>query len=333
MTRRRLLKTLFCSSVAMELNLLSPRARAVEPAAAGNLGSLDLLVMGDFGSADQAQKDLASGLVKYATGLGKPTQGMLLLGDNFYHPMPGGFESPRWKTGFSELYPGSVFPGPCWAILGNHDYHDTVGNEKVQLGYADFKNYKTRWTMPGKYYRVDLPKEAPQVTFLMIDTNWEPINRRIHGNHAYCWTSNAEKAEQMAWLEAQLTLKRAPFTVVVGHHPLYSDGPHKDTPELVQELGPIFEKHGVHMYLCGHDHDLQHLELEGLRTSFVTSGGGGAPLHGDLPPRKGAVMKPVHGFTHLTVSDKRLQVRHFDKGGQLLHAFSKGTAYDWKLES
>ena len=329
MTRRRLLKTLFCSSMAMELNLLGPRANAAEPAKSG---TLDLIAMGDFGYSDQAQKDVAAGLVKYATGLGKPTQGMLLLGDNFYHPMPGGFESPRWKTDFSDLYPAGVFPGPCWAILGNHDYHDTVGNEKVQLGYADFRKYKTRWTMPGKYYRVDLPKENPQVTFLMIDTNWDTINRRIHGDHAYCWTSNAERAEQAAWLETQLTSKRAPITIVVGHHPVYSDGAHGDTPELVAELGPLFEKHGVHLYLGGHDHDLQHLELEGLRTSYVISGGGGAPVHPGDKARKGAVMKPTHGFSHLTIADNRLLLRHVDPAGQIVHAFSKGAGYDWKVE-
>ncbi len=124
MTRRHLLKTLFCSSVAMELNLCSKlfAAETTKPS------TLDLLALGDFGTGKQPQRDLAAALVKYATDQKKEFQGLLLLGDNFYHPMPGGVKSPRWKTDYSDLYPASVFPGPCWAILGNHDYHDTPGN-------------------------------------------------------------------------------------------------------------------------------------------------------------------------------------------------------------
>lgn len=328
-SRRRLLKTLFCSSAAMGMNL---RAEESSPVASGSARALDLLALGDFGTSDESQRQLAQTLTSYASAMKDKAQGMLLLGDNFYRPMPGGFLSPRWKTDFSDMYPASVFPFPCWAILGNHDYHDTPGNERIQLGYHAFRQNKTRWTMPGKYYRLDLPVKNPLVTFLMIDTDWESINRRIHGDQVACWMSAEEKAAQAEWLEKQLSSERAAFTVVVGHHPIYSDGSHGDTPELVQELGPILEKNSVHFYLCGHDHDLQHLELEGLKTSFVISGGGGAPLCKNTEARKGSDIQATHGFSHLFISEKRLHVRHIDSSGKVCHAFSKGVQHDWKLE-
>ena len=328
-SRRRLLKTLFCSSAAMGMNL---RAEESSPVASGSARALDLLALGDFGTSDESQRQLAQTLTSYASAMKDKAQGMLLLGDNFYRPMPGGFLSPRWKTDFSDMYPASVFPFPCWAILGNHDYHDTPGNERIQLGYHAFRQNKTRWTMPGKYYRLDLPVKNPLVTFLMIDTDWESINRRIHGGEVVCWMSAEEKAAQAEWLEKQLSSERAAFTVVVGHHPIYSDGSHGDTPELVQELGPILEKNSVHFYLCGHDHDLQHLELEGLKTSFVISGGGGAPLCKNTEARKGSDIQATHGFSHLFISEKRLHVRHIDSSGKVCHAFSKGVQHDWKLE-
>lgn len=328
-SRRRLIKTLFCSSIAMGLNLRIEDASAAEPALAR---TLDLLALGDFGTADPPQKALALTFGNYAKAMKNKLHGVLLLGDNFYHPMPGGFKSERWKTGFSDMYPAAIFPCPFWAILGNHDYHDTTGNEQIQLGYPAFREHKTRWTMPGKYYRLDLPAENPMVTFLMIDTDWESINHRIHPDKP-CWMTAEEKSTQMAWLETQLTSKRAPFTVVVGHHPVYSDGSHGDTPELVTELAPILEKHAVHMYLCGHDHDLQHLELEGQKTSFVLSGGGGAPLCPNTKARTGAVIKSTFGFSHLFIAEKRLHLRHLDSSGKICHAFSKGVNHDWKLEA
>ena len=109
----------------------------------------------------------------------------------------------------------------------------------------------------------------------------------------------------------------------MGHHPLYSNGPHGDTPELVKHWGPLFEKHGVAAYFCGHDHDLQHLEIEGLRTSFVVSGGGGAPLTALTDTHPAAFAKNAFGFTHLQVNASRMLVRHIDAAGQQCHAFSR----------
>lgn len=328
MTRRRALKTLFCSSVAMKLNLTASAQEI--PAAAGS--SLDLLALGDFGSGDAVQASVARALGRYAEALGKPTQGLLLLGDNFYGAMPGGVNSPRWQSGFSKPYPAKTFPGPCWAVLGNHDYHDTPGNEEVQLAYAASLSRKTRWTMPGKYYRVDLPADKPQITFLMIDTNWKSINGGLHGDRP-CWMSGEEKTAQQAWLEQQLASPRAPFTVVIGHHPVYSDSKHGDTLPLVKELAPVLEKNGVHLYLCGHDHDLQHLELEGLKTSFVISGGGGARLYPHEKTRPNSVTIDTYGFSHFSISKNRLFVRHIDPNGKVVHAFSKGVNHDWKVEA
>ena len=81
----------------------------------------------------------------------------------------------------------------------------------------------------------------PQVTFLMIDTNWKPISGGGQGNRKPC-LSDEEKAAQQAWLEKQLASPRAPFTVVCGHHPVYSDAKHGDTPPLVAGARPHARK-------------------------------------------------------------------------------------------
>ncbi|WP_193212144.1 metallophosphoesterase [Luteolibacter marinus] len=321
MTRRRALKTLFCSSALLGHGPeLFGQSR---PAA----GSLDLLALGDFGTGDERQKAVARGMARYAAGLGKKPDGVMFLGDNFYGAMPGGLTSKRWMEGYSQMYPAKDFPGPCWAIFGNHDYHDNRGGELVQLGYAKSLNRRTRWTCPAKFYRVDFP----ELTMLMLDTNWESINRRVHGDNRPCWMQEDEREAQLLWLEKELASERAPFTIVAGHHPIYSDANHGDTPELVATLGPLLEKHGVHAYFCGHDHDLQHMELEGLRTSFVLSGGGGARLYDSAEARAGSTVLDVHGFTHLSVRGGEMTIRHVDPNGKIVHAFTKGVNHDWKI--
>jgi hypothetical protein len=317
-TRRRVLRTLFCSSAVLALNLRPGTCAAAEAE------DLHWLAIGDFGKANKPQAAVAKGMQTYLARLKIKPQALLLLGDNFYGPMPGGLQSPRWQAGFEEMYPQSAFDCPCPVVLGNHDYHDNAGNEQVQLAYA--KTPGTRWTLPNKWHRLDFPAANPLVTILFIDTNGTGVSggtdpkTKQPRNHL----SAQEQAEQMTWLKSQLAGPRAPFTLVAGHHPVYSNCKHGDTAELIRVLAPLLQEHKVHAYLCGHDHDMQHLELEGLKTSFVITGAGGAGLN-PLKNKKRPIEfgKDVHGFCHLQANAGRLIFRHVDANGKQVHAFEK----------
>jgi len=323
-TRRRALRTLFCSSAALGLNLTLRRSVAQEPVATD---ALHFLVLGDFGSGDKLQSAVARSMETYARRLKFTPQGLWMLGDNFYKQLKGGVDSERWQSGFEKMYPASAFPGPCWAVLGNHDYHDTVDGEHVQTAYAA-KHPGTRWRMTAKYYRVDWPDRKPLVTFLALDTNWRSTNERIHkssiGKRKPWWMSEEEEAAQDAWLRAELAKPRtAPWLVVAGHHPFYTNGPHGDTKAVVEKWGALLQEHSVHLAMAGHDHDLQHLELEGLKTSFIVSGAGGARVRELKSKRAVPFARDVQGFSHLQINADRLVLRHLDANGKQLHAFSK----------
>jgi 3',5'-cyclic AMP phosphodiesterase CpdA len=320
-SRRRMLRTLFCSSAAMSLNLTPRRLSAAETA-----GDADLhwLAIGDFGSQKPEQQRVADAMKRHIqlTALSRP--GLMLLGDNFYGKMEGGLHSPRWHSGFERMYPADLFPGPCPVVLGNHDYHDNAGGELAQLGYAR-ANPGTRWHLPAKWHRLDLPAANPVATFLFIDTNLRHVSGRPDSKTGKatraCLTPDEEQA-QWKWLGEQLAGSRAPFTVCVGHHPVYSNGSHGDTPALVDQLAPLLQQHRVCLYLCGHDHDLQHLEIEGQATSHVLSGGGGASIR-QLKRNGRGFAKAVYGFAHLQIRHDRMLVRLIDADGLQLHAFHK----------
>jgi tartrate-resistant acid phosphatase type 5 len=323
-SRRRLLRTAFCSSTLLGLNVGRGLVNAAE---AGAGDDLHWLAIGDFGSMEPAQTAVANGMKKYVADLRLKTEGLLLLGDNFYKPMPGGLKAARWKAGFEEMYPASSFPGPCLAVLGNHDYHDNKGGEQVQLAYA--KQGGTRWTMPAKWYRMDFPL----VTFLFIDTNLRAVSgtKDPKTDKVKASLTEQEEKKQMAWLKGELAKPRAPWTICVGHHPVYSNGQHGDTEALVSDLAPLLQAHGVQTYLCGHDHDMQHLELEGQKTSFVISGGGGARVRPMKNDKRGPFSQSVHGFTHIQTGKERLAVRHIDPNGTQLHAFEKHLDGSFKI--
>jgi len=141
------------------------------------------------------------------------------------------------------------------------------------------------------------------------------------------FTLTAEQhAEQLTWLEAELSKPlNTPFLVVMGHHPIYSDGPHGDHAILIRDWEPLLRKHNVHLYLAGHDHDLQHLEFASHPTSFFLSGGGGADLYNlkIQPSERGPFAQKVYGFSHIEMTHDLLTLRHLNEQGQQIHAFTK----------
>jgi hypothetical protein len=316
-SRRQALKQTFFFSAALAVGSRAQFARADDSAA----GEHHFLMIGDWGTGDKAQAAVAQGMKSYAQAMKQKPDGLFLVGDNFYGAFPEGLDSPRWKTGFEDMYPSDAFPGACWAILGNHDYdNEPVIKIAAELAYHQARP-GTRWTMPAKWYRLEWPAQKPVVTCLMLDSNYK---------NSIAWLNPEERAAQLQWLKAELARPRTtPWLVAMGHHPLYSNGHHGDTAALVAEWGPLFQQHGVDFYFCGHDHDLQHLEFEGLRTSFVLSGGGGAGLH-DVSTQRGPFAQKVHGFTHLQVGKEKFTVRHIDADQKQVHAFSKTS--DGKIE-
>lgn len=319
-SRRRAIQTLFCSSAALALNIRTNAQTVI------GKDALHLLMIGDFGTGAADQQKVAAAMKTFAVEKKIRTEGLLMLGDNFYSLDKDGFstESPRWKNWIEDMYPASVFPGPMWSILGNHDYHDNPGGEKVQMAYA--KKPGVRWHMPAKWYRFEIGTKAkPLVTFLCLDTNLPGVSGGMDKKNKTTRPSLTaeEEQEQLAWLKSELAKPRAPFTIVAGHHPLYSNGAHGDTKALLAQWEPLFQEHKVHAYLCGHDHDLQHLELEGHFTSFVLSGGGGASLRKLSTERKMPFGQEIHGFTHLQIAADTLTFTHHAADGAVLHTFSK----------
>jgi tartrate-resistant acid phosphatase type 5 len=322
--RRRALKTLFCSSAALALHVgAGGYAAAAEEKPPS--GATHLLAIGDFGTTGEYQKKVASAMQRYVADAKFTPESLLLLGDNFYGAVKEGFtvESPRWRTMIEEMYPPQSFPGKFHAVFGNHDYHDNDGGEAVQLAYA--KLGKSRFTMPAKWYRFEVGKEQPLATVLAIDTNLKEISGRKpkDGQKSYGSLTKEEAKEQWKWLEDELTKPRAPFTIVMGHHPVYSNGAHGDTKTLVKQLGPLLEKHKVHAYFCGHDHDLQHLELENRFTSFVLSGGGGARTRKLKNDRHVPFANDVYGFTHIQIEESVMTISHHGIEQNVWHRFKK----------
>jgi tartrate-resistant acid phosphatase type 5 len=321
MNRRRFLRQSFAFSAIAALGSMPAMAmpQVSVPDAA------ELLIVGDWGWDDDgytAQTSVAAGMRRYVQDRGIRAQALLMLGDNWYGELADGTQSPRWQTQFETMYRADVFDCPAYAILGNHDYQKWPDSKvDAELEYARLG--KTRWTMPSRWYKFEFPRHSPLITVLALDSNM-PFKDGTSSNGRWFTLTPQQQEEQLAWFEAELRHPRTtPFLVVMGHHPVYSDGPHGDHPILIRDWDPLFRSYGVQ--LAGHDHDLQHLEFEGHPTSHFLSGGGGADLY-DLkvdPSKRGPYAQKVYGFSHLSVTNEKMTLRHLDSNGQILHAFTK----------
>jgi hypothetical protein len=303
------------------LDTVAADPTATDPTAA------ELVMIGDWGYEDaEAQAQVAAAMAAYTKAQAVSWQALLLLGDNWYGPLPGGAQSPRWAAQFEATYPASVFDCPAYAVLGNHDYQKMpMSKVEAELEYARTARpggKPTRFTLPSRWYRFEFPAKNPLITFLALDSNMP----NAKSSDVDFTLTEPERAEQLAWLEAELKRPRTtPFLVVMAHHPVYSDGPHGDHPILVRDWDPLFRKYDVSLYLAGHDHDLQHLEFVGHPTSFFMSGGGGADLYNLKidPAKRGPYAQKVYGFSRISATPTQLTLRHLDAKGQIVHAFTK----------
>lgn len=66
--------------------------------------------------------------------------------------------------------------------------------------------------------------------------------------------------EQFAWFESTLASSTADYLMVIGHHTIYSAGRYASSYNLREDIQPLLEQYHADMYLCGHEHNLQHVQ-------------------------------------------------------------------------
>ena len=230
-------------------------------------GAVSFIAIGDWGRRGEPhQRAVADEMGRLAQEIG--SRFTLALGDNFYNSGVQSVDDPLWKESFEDVYTAPSLQERWYALLGNHDYK---GNPQAQI---DYSHKSRRWTMPGRYYVIaGASIGVPTADIFMIDTSplvsgyrKEPAATAEHHVH----DQNADA--QYAWLDKALGQSTAAWKLVFGHHPIFSGGQHGDSDDLILNLLPILKRHGVQAYICGHDHDMQHIHKAGMH--FIATGCG-----------------------------------------------------------
>ena len=256
-----------------------------------------VVAIGDWGYVGEgsAQKEVAAAIDRIHAAT--PYDLGLTLGDNFY---PAGVKSvsdPQWTKLWEQGY--AKLNIPFFAALGNHDYR---GNEQAEVDYSE--RSKT-WRMPFRYYTFT----AGPIQFFALDTDEDTAGAIFFRAP---WTN-----QQAIWLDGELARSKAKWKVVYGHHPIYSDGHHGDDRRLKRKLLPILNARRVDMYICGHEHDLQVHESDGM--TFLIAGGGGKDPRA-VTKRRAKFVAGRNGFLELSATGQRLEWRIRSADGASLAA-------------
>ena len=78
----------------------------------------------------------------------------------------------------------------------------------------------------------------------------------------------------------------------------------------------------VSLYISGHDHNLQHLQVDGFSPDFIVSGGGGASRYEVIGSDRGFSMQ-TRGFNHIHVTGEKMTVQFINPDGQRIHAYER----------
>lgn len=90
------------------------------------------------------------------------------------------------------------------------------------------------------------------------------------------WQPPPVNEAQWQWINDTLSTSTADWIFVVGHHPVWSAGEYGPTWPLVERLLPMMESAGVALYICGHEHMMEHFRPIPHNSSvdFVVIGNG-----------------------------------------------------------
>jgi predicted MPP superfamily phosphohydrolase len=298
-------------------NLSAQQVQKNEPILAPK-NTFNFFVIGDWGRAgDFLQKETAVAM-NNAAAIINPSF-IISTGDNFYGVGVASVDDPQWWYSFENVYNQGHLLTEWYSVLGNHDYR---GNTKAQIEYS---KKSRRWRMPDYYYSFEktIPSTNVKILFIFLDTNqFEKSYYKRPETYPDLQEKNPEK--QIKWLDSLLTNSNADWKFVIGHQHVITGGVRKDQKsETGEVLKPILEKYNVHAYICGHEHDLQHLKAEGKTEYFVSGAGSELRPTGTIPYTKFA--KSVNGFISFSVGEKETLVQVIDVNGNVVYktSFSK----------
>ena len=212
----------------------APGPRSAQDAAAARPDSLVFAVIGDNGTGDKSEYEVAQQMV--AARARAPYDMVIMLGDNLYgRQQPKDFTDKFERPYALLLHAGVKF----YACLGNHDNQENRFYEGFNMGGQRYFTYQKK-----------------NVRFFALDSN-------LMDPKQLAWIDQSLKASPDDW---KICYFHHPLYSDAGRH-----GP---TIDLRVVLEPLFVKYGVNVVFSGHDHVYERLRPQRGILYFVSGSSG-----------------------------------------------------------
>jgi hypothetical protein len=247
-----------------------------------NDGSLKFLVIGDMGTGDRPQYEVAQQMLNLRAKW--KYDNVLMVGDNLYGP-----ERPSdYVRKFERPYAALLNAGVNFrASLGNHD-------EREQRLYKHFN-------MDGKSYYTWKPRQE-DARFFFLESTYPD-------------------ATQLKWMQDELAKSTERWKIAVFHHPPYSSGGrHGSNIPLRRAWEPLFIQHNVSVVFNGHEHFYERLKPQhGILYFIVGSSGKLSP--GDIKkgsPLTAAGFDQDQAFLAVELEDDVMYFQAVSRAGRMV---------------
>lgn len=203
-------------------------------------------VLGDSGTANANAAAVRDAYANYTTRT--DTHLWFMLGDNAYSTGT----DLQYQSAVFDMYPDMLRKAALWPVVGNHDAANA--NSITGTGvYYDVFDLPQQGHSTGHSSGVDSGTEAfysfdyANVHFIMLESNE---------------SSSSFRDGMAAWLQSDLLISEADWTIAMWHHPPYTKGSHDSDVEsrhiyMRENILPILENEGVDLVLGGHSHSYE----------------------------------------------------------------------------
>ena len=270
-------------------------------------GKVKFVAVGDTGKGNSGQYKIADVINSKCDKGG--CDFVVLLGDNIYGDGVESVNDPQFQSKFEDPYKNLQLP--FYMVLGNHDYGGEGAGYEIHksIYQVQYTEKSSRWVMPAHYYNF----RADNALFIALDTNAQLFN-----------LANAQSGDVSKWIDNTESV----WKIVFGHHPYKSNGRHGNAgsydgiPDELELAGGEGIKNfaesvwcgKVDIYLAGHDHNRQWLDVTCDGTSLVVSGAGATatPLPGSNPV---LFQSDTLGILYVSINGKTLTAEFINENG------------------
>ena len=307
---------------------------------------IKVVFVGDTGTGDSHQRAVRDQMVR------ADPSWVFLLGDNIYSEGSRRYFGPRYDDIYQPLLAKGV---RFHSALGNHDVEGCDAtplnplpddarayvadglrcNARFHLEHAAFGYVRNK-----RYYSVPVPAVSPVMEVFVLDTNTLDTSQSK--------LLLRDDTAQVQWLDAALGRSRAPWKVVIMHHPPHSPttgakyfffvpigGGRTREFRLDRQIGPLLARHKVDVVFAGHNHFYARMKPQnGIR--YFVSGGGGRKTYGfEGEPDYVLAGGDYYHFVSVEVSPAAFTYRVIDEDGRVRDSgwWAKGDVADRPLQA